>query len=59
MENLLWLVIVLVIIGVLLWLVQEFLPIDSRIKTLIVVVVVIGALLYIASMFLGSVNLPR
>jgi hypothetical protein len=48
--------IVLVIVGVLLWLVNTYLPMDGKIKTILNVVVVIALILWLLSAFgvLGS-----
>ncbi len=48
--------IVLVVVGVLLWLVNTYLPMDGKIKTILNVVVVIALILWLLSAFgvLGS-----
>ncbi|MGB8181708.1 MAG: Thivi_2564 family membrane protein, partial [Stellaceae bacterium] len=43
--SLLHLVIVLVVVGVLLWLVNNYIPMDGKIKSILNVVVVIGVVL--------------
>jgi hypothetical protein len=52
------LIIVLVIVGVLLWLVNSYIPMDSKIKTILNVVVVIVVVLWLLSVFgvVGSLN---
>jgi hypothetical protein len=45
--SLINLVIVLVIVGVLLWLVNNYLPMDGKIKTILNVVVVIGVVIWL------------
>jgi len=54
--DLLSLVIVLIVIGVLLWLVNSYIPMDEKIKNILNIVVVIAVVLWILSMFVG--NLP-
>lgn len=49
--TLISLVIVLVIVGVLLWLVNTMIPMDSKIKTIINVVVVIVVCLWLLQVF--------
>ena len=44
-------IITLVIVGVLLWLINSFIPMDSKIKTIINVVVVIITLLWLLDAF--------
>ena len=60
--SLLHIVITLIIIGVLLWLVNTFIPMASSIKTLLNIVVVICVILWLLSAFgiihgLPSINL--
>ena len=43
------LVIALIVIGVLLWLVNNFIPMDAKIKSILNVVVVIGVVLWLLS----------
>ena len=50
------LVVALIILGVLLWLVNNYLPMDGRIKQLINIVVVVGAVLWVLQAF-GIVGL--
>lgn len=45
-------VIVLVVAGLVIWIVDAFLPIDARFKSMIRVVVIIGAALYLIYMLL-------
>ncbi len=52
--DLLSLVIVLIVIGVLLYLVNQFLPMDANIKKIINIVVIIAVVLWILSLFIGS-----
>lgn len=52
-SGLITLVVVLAIVGVALWAINTFIPMDQRIKTLINVVVVIAAVLYVLSALLG------
>jgi hypothetical protein len=54
------LVIYLIVIGVLLWLVNEYIPMDAGIKKIINVVVLVVVVLWILSLFLPLAgNLPN
>ena len=59
--SLLSVVIVLIVIGVLLWLVNSYIPMDAKIKQILNVVVVIATVLWILSLFLpiGALNQVR
>ena len=52
------LIIVLVVIGVILWLVNNYIPMDGKIKMVLNVVVLLVVLLWILSVFgiLGSID---
>ena len=56
--SLISLVIVLVVVGVLLWLVNTYIPMDGKIKNIINIVVVIAVVLWLLSIFgvLGSLD---
>ena len=45
------LVVVLIVVGVLLWLVNSFIPMDAKIKTILNVVVIICVVLWLLSIF--------
>jgi len=45
------LVIVLIVVGVLLWLVNEYIPMDAKIKKILNIVVVIAVVLWLLSVF--------
>ena len=45
------LVIVLIVVGVLLWLVNKFIPMDKKIKSILNIVVVIGVVLWLLNAF--------
>ena len=45
------LVIALIVVGVLLWLVNNYIPMDSKIKSILNVVVVVGVVLWLLSAF--------
>jgi len=45
------LVIVLIVVGVLLWLVNTYIPMDGKIKSILNAVVVIGVVLWLLSVF--------
>lgn len=52
------LVVILIVVGVLLWLVNNYIPMDSKIKTILNIVVVIGVVLWLlqALGLLGSIS---
>jgi hypothetical protein len=54
-------VIVLIVVGVLLWLVNNYLPMDGKIKSILNAVVVIGVVLWLLQAFgvLGSLSTIR
>ena len=54
--DLISLIIVLVAIGVILWLINTYIPMDPKIKNILNIVVVIAVVLWILSMF---VSIPR
>lgn len=49
--TLLSLVITLIVVGVLLWVVNRFIPMDGKIKQILNIVVVIGVILYLLNAF--------
>jgi hypothetical protein len=51
-------VIVLIVVGVLLWLVNTYIPMDGKIKSILNAVVVIGVVIWLLQAFglLGSLN---
>lgn len=51
--DLIQLVIVLIVIGVLLWLVNTYIPMDATIKKIINIVVIIAVVLWLLSLFVG------
>lgn len=54
------LIVLLVLIGVALWLINSFIPMDGKIKQILNVVVVIAVILWLLSVFgvLGSLSHP-
>jgi hypothetical protein len=52
------LVIILVVVGVLLWLVNNYIPMDRKIKSILNVVVVIAVVIWLLSVFgvIGSLS---
>ena len=44
-------VVVLIVVGVLLWLVNTYIPMDSKIKQILNIVVVIGVILWVLNVF--------
>ena len=63
--SLLSLVILLIIVGVLLWLVNTYIPMDPTIKKIITAVVIIVVVIWLLGMLLGgfgsidSIKVPR
>jgi hypothetical protein len=59
--SLISLVVVLIVVGVLLWLVNSYIPMDDKIKTILNVVVVIAVVLWLLQVFgvLGSIDTIR
>lgn len=55
------LVVVLVVVGVVLWLVNSYIPMDSKIKTILNVVVIIVVVIWLLQSFgiLGSLDSVR
>jgi len=55
------LVIVLIVVGVLLWLVNTYIPMDGKIKSILNAVVVIGVVLWLLNVFgvLGNISSIR
>lgn len=51
--SLISLVIVLIVVGVLLWLVNSYIPMDGKIKQIMNAVVVIAVVLWLLSLFVG------
>ena len=52
------LVIILIVVGVLLWLVNTYIPMDRKIKGILNAIVVIGVIIWLLQVFgmLGSLN---
>jgi hypothetical protein len=57
--DLFTLVIALVVIGVLLWAINSFIPMDAKIKQILNVVVVIVVVLWLLSLFTGYLPNPH
>jgi len=55
------LVVVLIVVGVLLWLVNRFIPMDGKIKSILNIIVVIAVVLWLLNVFgfLGSLSKIR
>lgn len=51
--SLINLVLVLIVIGVLLWLANTYLPMDPKIKQIMNVVVVVAVILWLLNVFIG------
>ena len=62
--SLLTLVVTLIVVGVLLWLVNTYIPMDGKIKKILNVVVVVGVVLWLLAAFgilghSGDIRVPR
>lgn len=62
--SLLSLVLTLIVVGVLLWLVNAYIPMDQKIKTILNVVVVIAVVLWVLNAFglfshMDNIRVPR
>lgn len=55
------LVVVLVVVGVLLWLVNNYLPMDAKIKRILNIVVVVGVVIWLLQVFgiIGNIGTMR
>lgn len=51
--DLISLVVVLIVIGILLWLVNAYIPMDAKIKNILNIVVVVAVVLWILNLFVG------
>jgi hypothetical protein len=52
--SLISLVLVLIVIGVLLWLINTYIPMDAKIKKIINIVVVVAVVIWVLGIFLGG-----
>jgi hypothetical protein len=57
--GLIGLVLVLVIVGVVLYLIETYIPLSPPIKTVLRVVVVVVLCLWLLQLFVGDIPLPR
>lgn len=57
--GLISLILVLVVVGVVLYLIETYIPLDPAIKVVIRVVVVVALILWLLSVFVGDIPLPR
>jgi len=62
--SLISLVVTLIVVGVLLWLVNTYIPMDAKIKKILNIVVVIAVVLWLLNVFgviggLGTIQVPR
>ena len=58
------LIIILVVVGVILWLINNYIPMDGKIKRILNIVVVIAVILWLLSVFgvigsLSTINIGR
>jgi hypothetical protein len=51
--SLISLVVVLIVVGVLLWLVNSYIPMDAKIKNILNIVVIIAVVLWLLQIFVG------
>jgi hypothetical protein len=52
--SLIGLVLTLIIVGVLLWLINTYIPMDAKIKKIINIVVVVAVVIWVLGIFLGG-----
>jgi hypothetical protein len=52
--SLISLILTLIVIGVLLWLINTYIPMDGKIKKIINVVVVVAVILWVLGLFVGG-----
>ena len=62
--SLIGLIVILVVIGVILWLVNTYIPMDPKIKNILNIVIIIAVVLWLLSMFvdfggLGNVRVGK
>ncbi len=59
--DLISLVVILIVVGVLLWLVNTYIPMDGKIKNILNIVVVVVVVIWLLSLFvnLGSLHTVR
>jgi hypothetical protein len=50
------LVVVLIVVGVLMWLVNTYIPMDGKIKQILNVVVIIAVVIWLLGIFLGGLG---
>ena len=53
--DLISLIIVIVIIGVILYLVNQYIPMDAKIKQILNIVIVIALVIWLLSLFIGGI----
>ncbi len=53
--SLINLVLILIVVGVLLWLVNNYIPMDGKIKQILNVVVVIAVVVWLVQIFIGPI----
>ena len=54
--SLIGLILTLIVIGVLLWLINTYIPMDAKIKKILNIVVVIAVIIWVLTIFLGGVG---
>jgi len=52
--SLISLILTLIVIGVLLWLINTYIPMDAKIKKIINVVVVVAGIIWVLGLFIGG-----
>jgi hypothetical protein len=53
METLIYFIVAIIVIGLILWLVERFIPMDPMFRTVLRVLIAIGLILWLAYTFLG------
>lgn len=57
--SLISLVIVLIVVGVVLYLIENFIPLDPAVRTVIRAIVVLALILWLLQVFVGDIRVPR
>jgi hypothetical protein len=52
--SLISLILTLIVIGILLWLINNYIPMDGKIKKIINIVVVVAVIIWVLGIFLGG-----
>jgi hypothetical protein len=56
--DLIQLVVILIVVGVLLWLAETYIPMDAQIKRIMRIVVIVAVVLWLIGVFVGFPHIP-